>query len=102
MSSRSWKLRADVPREHVEALARELGLATVTAAALVRRGYGESERARAFLEAALPEHDPFRLGDMEAACETIRSAIAAGERDRGYRGIHEGRSHAPPGARACP
>ena len=80
MSSRSWKLRADVPREHVDALARELGLATVTAAALVRRGYAETERARAFLEAALPEHDPFRLGGMEAACETIRSAIAAGKR----------------------
>src|SRR4030095_13484194 len=33
--------------------------------------------ARAFLEAALPEHDPFLLGDMREACEAIRAAVAA-------------------------
>jgi single-stranded-DNA-specific exonuclease len=80
MSSRSWKLRADAPHKQVEALARELGLATVTAAALVRRGYAEPERARSFLDAALPVHDPLRLGDMAAAVEAIQSAIAAGKR----------------------
>ena len=47
---------------------------------LVRRGYGEPERARDFLEANLPEHDPFQLGDMHAACDSIRAAIAAGKR----------------------
>jgi single-stranded-DNA-specific exonuclease len=80
MSSRSWKLRADAPHKQVEALARELGLATVTAAALMRRGYAEPERARSFLDAALPVHDPLRLGDMAAAVEAIQSAIAAGKR----------------------
>ena len=47
---------------------------------LVRRGYGDPDEARAFLEGALPGHDPFLLGDMAGAVETIRSAIAAGKR----------------------
>ena len=47
---------------------------------LARRGYGEPEAARTFLEGALPGHDPFLLGDMAAACETIRAAVAAGKR----------------------
>ena len=80
MSNRSWKLRGQASHEQVDALARELGLAPTTAGVLVRRGYGEPDRARAFLEAKLPEHDPFLLGDMAAACEAIRSAIAAGKR----------------------
>jgi single-stranded-DNA-specific exonuclease len=80
MSNRPWRLRAAAPHEHVDALVRELGLARATAAALVRRGYGDPEQARAFLAAELPEHDPFLLGDMAAACDAIRAAVAAGKR----------------------
>ena len=80
MSNRRWKLRGSAPREQVEALARELGLAPTTAGVLLRRGYGEPEQARRFLAAELPGHDPFLLGDMTAACEAIRAAIAAGKR----------------------
>src|SRR5262245_61019725 len=80
MSERRWKLRGPAPRERVDALARELGLAPTTASVLVRRGYGEPEDARRFLAAELPEHDPFLLGDMAAACEAIRGAVAAGRR----------------------
>jgi single-stranded-DNA-specific exonuclease len=80
MSNRFWKLRGPAPREQVDALARELGLASATASVLVRRGYGDPSRARAFLEAELPEHDPSLLGDMCAATEAIRTAIAAGKR----------------------
>jgi single-stranded-DNA-specific exonuclease len=66
------------PRPEVGALAGALGLSETTASVLVRRGYGDPGKAKAFLEASLPEHDPFLLGDMEAACAAIRGAIAAG------------------------
>jgi single-stranded-DNA-specific exonuclease len=67
-------------RDAVATLARELSLSPTTAAVLVRRGYGEVARARAFLEGALPAHDPLALGDMAAACDAIRAAVADGRR----------------------
>ena len=80
MSDRQWRLRAPAVHEQVDALAGELGLASTTAAVLIRRGYADAESARTFLDAELPRHDPFLLGDMPAACEAIRAAIAAGKR----------------------
>ena len=62
------------------ALADALGLSETTARVLVRRGYDDSGEARAFLEGALPGHDPFLLGDMAAGVAAIKSAIAAGTR----------------------
>src|SRR3954464_11357983 len=62
------------------ALADALGLSETTARVLVRRGYSDTAEARAFLEGAMPEHDPFLLGDMAGAVESIRSAIAEGKR----------------------
>jgi single-stranded-DNA-specific exonuclease len=47
---------------------------------LVRRGYADPDSARAFLAAEVPAHDPFVLGDMAPACETIRAAVARGAR----------------------
>jgi single-stranded-DNA-specific exonuclease len=67
-------------RDAVATLARELSLSPTTAAVLVRRGYGDVARARAFLEGALPAHDPLALGDMAAACDAIRTAVADGRR----------------------
>src|SRR4051794_13862716 len=67
-------------REPVAELARELAVSATTASVLVRRGYGDVERARAFLDGGLPGHDPFALGDMVAACEAIRAAVAEGRR----------------------
>jgi single-stranded-DNA-specific exonuclease len=61
-------------------LARALGVSETTARVLVRRGYENAEEARAFLDGALPGHDPFLLGQMKAACDAIRNAIAAGKR----------------------
>jgi single-stranded-DNA-specific exonuclease len=66
------------PHRETSLLARELGLSEITASVLVRRGYGDPEEARAFLAGEQPLHDPFLLGDMTAACETIRCAVAAG------------------------
>ncbi len=64
----------------VERLASELGLSETTATVLVRRGLDEPDEARSFLEADDPRHDPLALGDMAAAVERIRAAVAAGER----------------------
>src|SRR6187551_44207 len=68
--------------EHAEvrALAEALEIGEVTAAVLLRRGYRDVERARAFLDGERTPHDPFLLGDMAGAVERIRSAIAAGKR----------------------
>jgi single-stranded-DNA-specific exonuclease len=80
VSKDPWRLRGPAPRDEVDALVEELELTPVTASALVRRGYRDPELARKFLDAQLPEHDPFELGDMREAVETIRAAIAAGKR----------------------
>jgi single-stranded-DNA-specific exonuclease len=77
MRERDWTIK-ELDRAAAERLVSELGLGPATAAVLARRGYDEPERARAFLEGALPRHDPFELGDMRAACDAIRAAVAAG------------------------
>jgi single-stranded-DNA-specific exonuclease len=74
----TWRM-TPCPRPEVTALAGELGLSETTASVLVRRGYGDPGKARAFLAAELPGHDPFLLGNMEEACAAIRGAIAAGK-----------------------
>jgi len=51
-----------------------------TARVLIRRGYGDPDAALAFLEGRAPSHDPRLLGDVDGACETIRTAIAGGTR----------------------
>src|ERR1051325_10586039 len=79
MSDRGWQLRGSAPRNEVDVLAEELGLSRTTASVLVRRGYADPEEARRFLQAEFPAHDPFELGDMAAACDAIRAAIAAGK-----------------------
>jgi single-stranded-DNA-specific exonuclease len=61
----------------VGALAAALEVDEVTAAVLVRRGYRDVDEARRFLEGAPPGHDPFALGDMREAVETIVAAVEA-------------------------
>jgi single-stranded-DNA-specific exonuclease len=75
----TWTLRP-CPRSEVSALAQALDLGETTASVLVRRGYGDPEKARAFLAADLPGHDPFLLGDVEEACTRIRETVAGGRR----------------------
>ena len=79
MHEGTWTIRPcpyGVQRE----LAAALGISELTAGVLVRRGLGDPEAARAFLEGERPPHDPFLLGDMRAACERIRAAVADGRR----------------------
>src|SRR5436190_11734894 len=79
MHEGTWTIRpcpSGVQRE----LAGALGISELTAGVLVRRGLADPEAARVFLEGERPPHDPFLLGDMEAACERIRAAVAEGRR----------------------
>src|SRR5215210_5648175 len=79
MHEGTWTIRPCPPGASSR-LVSELGVSEVTASVLVRRGYGDPDDARAFLEGEQPLHDPSLLGDMEAACEAIRGAIAEGKR----------------------
>jgi single-stranded-DNA-specific exonuclease len=79
MQNATWQLPPADGRQ-TRLLAGELGLSRTAAAVLVRRGYGDPAAARTFLEGALPGHDPFALGDMRAAVETLRGAVARGAR----------------------
>ena len=79
MHEGTWTMRP-CPRGEVRALAQALELSETTASVLVRRGYGDPEAARAFLEAQPPGHDPFLLGAVEPACALIRTTIASGRR----------------------
>ena len=79
MDGGRWTIR-DCDAEAARRLAAELGLSEVTAAVLVRRGYADADDARAFLAAEREPHDPLLLGDMAAAVDRIRAAVAQGER----------------------
>ncbi len=74
MHEGTWTLVDCSPAAQAE-LVRELGISELTAAVLVRRGYSDPAVARRFLEGEQPPHDPFLLGDMEAACVQIRAAV---------------------------
>ena len=79
MASGTWQLEQCAYAD-VRALAAALGVSDTTASVLVRRGYADVEDARRFLEGALPGHDPFLLGDMREAVETVVAAVEAGAR----------------------
>jgi single-stranded-DNA-specific exonuclease len=79
VASGTWQLEPCSYRD-VRRLAAELAVDAVTATVLVRRGYGDAAVAGRFLDGALPGHDPFALGDMRDAVETIAAAVAAGAR----------------------
>jgi single-stranded-DNA-specific exonuclease len=70
---------ADCPEAQVERLERELGVSGPLAQVLVRRGFGEPERARAFL-AAEEEHSPSAFARIELAVESLRAHVRRGER----------------------
>src|SRR3954454_15520231 len=79
MSEGTWTI-SPCPHRQAGLLAQALGLSEITSSVLVRRGYGDPETARAFLDGEQPLHDPFLLGDMSTAVERIRAAISAGKR----------------------
>ena len=75
----SWKVEP-VSFPEVAALMDELDVSETVASVLVRRGLGDPEAARAFLEPEGISHDPLLLGDMAAAVERLRAAVERGER----------------------
>src|SRR4029079_9036935 len=79
MENATWQLPPADGRQ-TRLLADALGVSRTAAAVLVRRGHGDPADARAFLEGALPGHHPFALGDMRAAVEAVRGAVARGAR----------------------
>jgi single-stranded-DNA-specific exonuclease len=79
MASGTWELKR-CAQGTVRALVEALSIDEITASVLVRRGYADPVDARRFLAGALPGHDPFALGDMREAVETIIAAAEAGAR----------------------
>jgi single-stranded-DNA-specific exonuclease len=79
MQAGSWTIEKCEHRD-VAALAAALEISEIAASILVRRGLSDPHEARAFLAGERAPHDPFLLGDMAAAVERIRAAIAAGTR----------------------
>src|SRR5215218_799933 len=75
----AWTIKA-CASDDVQALARALEIGELAASVLVRRGYVDPDEAAVFLAAEAPQHDPFLLGDMRAAVDRIRAAIAARKR----------------------
>ena len=67
------------PSAEVERLQRELGLSGPIAQVLVRRGFAEPDRARAFL-AAEDEHPPTAFTGIADALTPILEAVEKGER----------------------
>ncbi len=75
----TWTI-APCPRLEALLLAEAVGVSELTASVLVRRGYGDPEQARAFLDGEQPLHDPLLLADVQSACDAIREAVAAKKR----------------------
>ena len=69
----------ECPPEQVGLLSRELGVSRALAQILVRRGFGEPERARAFL-AAEEEHPPESFEGIDTAVELVLANLRAGRR----------------------
>src|ERR1044072_2471343 len=63
----------------VVALQRELGVGHVLAQVLVRRGFGDTAAARAWL-AADERHEPSRFAGIEDACDLILMHVEVGDR----------------------
>jgi single-stranded-DNA-specific exonuclease len=79
MHEATWTITSCSHRESAQ-LAQELGISETTARVLLRRGHADAATARAFLAGADPGHDLRLLGDIDAACERIRAAIASRQR----------------------
>ena len=64
----------------VRELMAELGVSETLASVLVRRGLGDVEAARSFLEPEGVSYDPLLLGDMAVAVRRLRVAVERGKR----------------------
>ncbi len=81
---------AACPSEQVARLRRELGVSGALAQVLVRRGLGEPDSARAFLDAA-EEHPPSDFTGIEQAVEPILAHVSAATPDHDPRRLRRRR-----------
>ena len=80
MLSPRWLVRP-TDQKQVDALARAMGISSLTATVLCGRGVVDPEQARAWLSSpGGSTHDPFALPDMERAIDRLHLAIQRGER----------------------
>ena len=76
-----WILKEPADAAKVSRLAAELGIDSVLADLLVKRGVETFEQARSFFRPSLEDlHDPFLMKDMDIAVQRIRDAITGGQR----------------------
>ena len=76
-----WTLTPSPDREHVSALAQELGVDTIIAQLLVQRGLTSFDAAKRFFRPSLEHlHDPFLMQDMDKAVARITRALQDNER----------------------
>ena len=74
-----WALEPVPDTAAARELAASLKIPEALAALMVQRGFGTSERARAFLRPSLSDlSDPFSLAGMDKAVETVAAAVKAG------------------------
>ena len=68
-------------RDAARAIARQTGVAEITAQLLINRGISDPDTARAFLQPELSHlHDPSLLPEFDRAADRIRRAVEKGER----------------------
>src|ERR671930_646555 len=80
MQQGTWTI-GPCPHGETKALAAELGISEITASVLVRRGYGVSAQARAFLAGEQPLHDPRRRHAGRANLRARRLRLRRNLRD---------------------
>lgn len=76
-----WILKASADAGKVNRLATEVGIDSVLAELLVKRGVETFEEARSFFRPNLANlHDPFLMKDMDRAVERLHAAVVSGEK----------------------
>ncbi len=76
-----WILKEPADAAKVSRLAAELGIDSVLADLLVKRGVETFEQARSFFRPSLDNlHDPFLMKDMDVAVQRVRDAITGGQK----------------------
>ena len=76
-----WILKEPADAAKVSRLATELGIDSVLADLLVKRGVETFEQARSFFRPSLDNlHNPFLMKDMDIAVQRVRDAITGGQK----------------------
>jgi single-stranded-DNA-specific exonuclease len=78
--SKRWRVAEAPPEAAVAVLARSLGVSSLLASLLIRRGCESPDAARTFLDTPLTAlHDPWQMCGMAPAVDRLRAAVARHE-----------------------